>query len=225
MAKVELSRREAEDGHLPEVCMVCGAQAWKQKSKQFSWYPPWTAILILAGLIPFAIVVMILTKRMRVQVPLCDEHQNHWSWRSWLVGLGVAFFALLGIATLVLLAATTDQSPRRGGGGGGGGGPNPLVGLLCAGTALGGLVWLIVCAIVQQMAIRPTEITDSSITLTNVAAAFVDALEEESRRPDPRDRYGREPPPRRDWDDERYSREPPRRRDGEDDRYRERDDR
>src|SRR5262245_66176532 len=112
MPKVQLSREEAEDGHLPEICMQCGAQAWKQWPKAFSWYPPWVGVLILGGVLPFVIVAAVLTKRMTVRAPLCDEHLNHWSWRAWFVGLSVAVFIVLGIACIVLLSA---QDNRQGG--------------------------------------------------------------------------------------------------------------
>jgi hypothetical protein len=210
MAKVRLSRYEVEDRGLPGVCMQCGAQAWSQKAKTFSWCPPWTGVLILAGLLPYVIVVAILTKRMTVHAPLCDEHKNHWAWRNWVLWLGLVILAVLGIASLVLLATQQD---RRGG-------SNPIAGLACAGTAVAFLIWLITVAIIQQGAIRPTEITDDEITLTNVSAGFVDALEKEQnkRAPEYEDRWRR---PRRGDDDDRYR--PPRRSD--DDRFRESDNR
>ena len=71
MATVRLYRDETEDFDLPAVCMKCGAPATTWKSKTFSWHPPWVYVLILIGLLPFAIVAMVLTKRRTILAPLC----------------------------------------------------------------------------------------------------------------------------------------------------------
>jgi hypothetical protein len=214
-------RDEAEGGHLPDVCMRCGAQAWSQRSKSFAWCPPWVAILILAGLLPYIIVAIVLTKRMTVRVPLCDEHKSHWSWRAWFVGLGAVLLLVLGVACLVVLAALDNQRKQNFGGSQ----SNPLGGILCAGTAVAGLVWLFAAAIIQQRAIRPSEITDDSITLVNVAPGFVEAVEQ-GPGPDAERDNGRRRPQRRDWDEDRYRQEDERRRQPprggpDEDRYRE----
>jgi len=41
------------------------------------------------------------------------------------------------------------------------------------------LIWLITAAIMESMSIRPSEITDSSITLSNISKDFRDAYEDE----------------------------------------------
>jgi hypothetical protein len=217
MAKVELSRDDAEDGRLPEVCMKCGAQSWKQKSRTFSWYPPWVGVLILGGILPFVIVAAVLTKRMTVRVPLCDEHQNHWSWRGWFIGVGAILMLMLGLGCFAVLVAT-DQPQQRGGGG-----ANPLAGVLCAGGGVAFLIFIITAAIIQQLAIRPTEITNEAITLTNVAPEFSEAVEEAYDRYE-RDRRERRPQ-RRQWEEDDRPRDRGDRYRDRDDRYRDRDDR
>jgi hypothetical protein len=82
MAVIRLEGRGNEQYDLPEVCMKCGAPAAVRKRKTFSWYPPWVALLLLAGLLPFIIVALILTKRRTVDAPLCEDHTNHWLWRG-----------------------------------------------------------------------------------------------------------------------------------------------
>ena len=133
--------------------------------KQFSWNPPWVFILLFAGLLPLLIVAMITTKKMRMHAPFCDEHKGHWSSRtkwSWL-GFGLVFLA--GVATIMVSASGLDSN-------------NTLFGLACAGTIGLGVVWLIAAAILGNTGIRPTEITDRSITLTNVSPEFVRAMED-----------------------------------------------
>ena len=67
------------------------------------------------------------------------------------------------------------------------------------GAVFTGVAWLIAVAIIHQTSIRPNEITDRGVLLTNVSDYFIDALEDERDR----DEQERSPPPRRRaWDDE-----------------------
>jgi hypothetical protein len=143
--------------------------------KKFSWYPPWIGILILGGPIPFAIVAAILTKRMQVVVPLCEAHRGHWTWRNWFIYGGLAVVGALGLGAFILMIVLTEQRPPRPG-------TDAIVGISCIATAVLGLAWLIAAAIVQSTGIRPTEITDYSITLTGVADEFIDAVEDQRER-------------------------------------------
>src|SRR5581483_2652600 len=167
MASVRLSSREATRGELPRVCMRCGARARVEVERGFTWHPQWVYLLLLLGILPCVIVALILTKRRTVQVPLCEAHQGYWSWRAWFTGLGLLFLVLLGVAGLVL---AVNLDPR---------GNSPLGGLVCLATAAGFLFYLLALAIIHQVSIRPTEITDTGITLTNVSPEFVEALEDE----------------------------------------------
>jgi hypothetical protein len=170
MAQLRLGRYEAEEGELPSVCMRCGAPATATKSKQFSWHPQWVLVLILAGLLPWAIVALILTKRMRVRVPLCQKHKNHWLWRGWVIYGGLAAIFVLGIGLAILTAQLEGAAHGRG---------SDLGGFLCMGGWGVALAWLITAAIVQATGIRPTEITDRSITLNKVSPVFVEAVRKE----------------------------------------------
>lgn len=186
MAQVRLRRFEVNEDLLPPVCLRCGAEAEVTRSKNFAWHPPWVAVLILVGLLPYAIVAIILTKRMKVEAPLCPQHQGHWQWRALYLYLGLALFVVLGVGSMVVLASTDN---RRGA-------PEAWAGFLCLGSLVAGLAWLISAAIIQHLSIRPTEITDKDITLTNVSPFFVEALHEERDRRHEEDRS----PRRRDRD-------------------------
>ena len=168
MATVRLGRFEVEQRRLPSVCMQCGTEATVHKRKTFSWHPGWVIILILFGLLPWIIVALILTKRITIEAPLCDRHKGHWSWRNWFIWGGLVFVLCLGAVAIAISASQENQR----------GGQNQLVGLICGATVVGGLIWLIAAAIIQTVGIRPTEITNNSITLTHVSTAFVDALAE-----------------------------------------------
>jgi hypothetical protein len=168
----EVSRKNT----LPNVCMRCGGEAARDVSKNFSWYPFWVPFLILGGLIPFIVVAILLTKRMKVPVPLCQAHASHWSRRNWIIYGGLACVVLLCGGLFVaaaLLSEFNRANPQR---------DNTLGGLLCVAPAVVFLAWAIIATIAQNSAIRPTEITDRSITLTNVSNDFIDAVEEQRDR-------------------------------------------
>src|SRR5579871_4414997 len=103
MASVELESYRGKVRDLPEVCMRCGAPATVVRSRKFSWQPQWVIVLLFFGLLPYLIVAIILTKRARVEVPLCDTHKNHWRWRLFfliggpliLVGGGLILWLIL----------------------------------------------------------------------------------------------------------------------------------
>ena len=183
MAQLRLGRYEAERGRLPQLCMRCGEPATLAKRKKFSWYPSWVYLLILIHLLIFLIVALILTKRLTVPVPLCEKHRHQFLWPT-LLGWGALLLVLGTIfGGLVLVAAlegTLDKDAQGG---------------FFTVWFVGGfglfLAVLITACVVQIRTIRPTEITDHSITLTNVAPQFIDALEagdledEEYDRPRP----------------------------------------
>jgi hypothetical protein len=168
MAQIKLYSREVRGDRLPMVCMKCGAPASVQVPKRFAWYPMWVNVLIFAGLLPWALVALILTKRMTVHAPMCADHKRHWLIRSILVVGGLLFLIAFG-ATMFALAVSKD--PGRGQ-------PNdsPFFGLMCLGSLGGLLVLIIIAAICQATSIRPMEITDRTITLSGVSRDFIEAL-------------------------------------------------
>jgi hypothetical protein len=201
MATVRLSEFEALE-ELPAVCMQCGAPATVWKSNKFSWTPSWVLVLFLCGLLPLLIVYLITNKRMKVIVPFCDEHQDHFAWRRRFVAVGLFCIACLGVSAIIAVS----QLPNG----------QDLSGYLCGGGAVIALVWLIWAALVSSSGIRPSEITDYDITLTNVSREFKDALNEDRDRDEEahrarraerrarREREDQERPPLRDRDEERF---------------------
>jgi hypothetical protein len=205
MASILIRDNETDD--LPPVCAQCGEPASDRITKVFSWHPPWIAVTILAGLLIYIILAMVLTKRMTVRVPFCGLHRNHWSKRNLIIGLSAAGIAALGILSFVLVLSRPGNNDE-------------LFGFVCLGSALVFLVWVIFVAVLQSTSIRPTEITDRTITLRNVSDAFADAVEDADFKPrrrlrryddDDRDDYRRRPRPGRgdDDDDERVEGGPP----------------
>jgi hypothetical protein len=171
MATVTITRREAERGYLPAVCALTGEPTEDVKAKKFLWQPPWIAVLILTGLLPYLIVALILRKTMTVQLPLVRAKHGHWLWRT-LFGVGGCLFSL----ALIILGAALHEPGNTGPG------RMPVGPML---TGLGGVCLLVVCImliVLRNTSIRPAEITDTDITLAGVHQNFVDALEEERER-------------------------------------------
>jgi hypothetical protein len=200
MAKVKMDFRDLDDYELPDVCIQCGAPAEGRKGKRYSWYPPALNLLILAGVIGWiilAILVNVLTKRRSVNRPLCAVHINQWPWRTLTALGGFALLVLTGLAAFFVMVS----DDRRGG-------SNPLGGYLCIGAFVVLIVWLVVVAVIQSTAIRPTVITDGSITLVNVSKEFALAYEDEMEQA-PRSRIDDEVRDRwRDRDRERLPKTP-----------------
>jgi hypothetical protein len=168
MAVVLIEPSHYEDDGLPEVCMKCGAPAVLRKNKQFSWYPGWIALTLLVAWPIFLILVVVLTKRRRMRVPLCAKHKNHWLWPP-LITLSLFLVPMaLGFAALILM----DNR-----------GNDTMWGVLCASSLIGFVAWLIVALIIQNRTIRPTQIDDDqTIRLVSVSPVFVDAYTEELER-------------------------------------------
>jgi hypothetical protein len=153
----------------------------------------------VAGLLPFIIVAMVLTKRLRARLPLCDNHLYYWTWRTLFVLGGFLGVVVLGIGAIVLVALV---EARRGA-------PNRLAPFVCFGVIGLGLVWLVAAAVIQVLTIRPDEITDHDITLVRVSREFADAVRaaRRRRRADEEEYYGGRRRPRyEDEEDDYYER-------------------
>jgi hypothetical protein len=170
MPNVKLTDFECRKNLLPDVCMFCGRRAVDRKKRTFAWHPPWVWILILVGVLIAAIVAMILTKRMTVRVPVCNEHEGFWRRRNLVVGLSLVAVVVVEVV-FIAVAASQPQGQN-----------NDWGGLACGGGAVLFLGWLVLVAIYSQRGLRPTEITDRFIRLTGVNQEFIHALEDDRER-------------------------------------------
>ncbi len=173
MATITLHREEFEQALLPPSCMRCGAPATLARYKTFSWGPDWLLALLLIGALCFGplfwvaiILNVILLERMRVPIPLCEKHRNHWRPLQVVLYGGIGLVALSSFATIVLCVTAR--------------GPHDSQGLLSiefgimfgVGTLLLLVAMVFLAAILQVRVIRATHITSQSITLTGVAEEF-----------------------------------------------------
>jgi hypothetical protein len=131
-----------------------------------SWFPRWIYWLFLVHFLVLVIVALIMTKRARLQAPLCERHQWHWVLRQGFIGF--SFLAL--IIFYAGLVAFFMNAPRQQ--------LDLFAPLVIAGTIVLMVAWLVAVIVAQSTAIRAAEITKTHILLAGVSEAFVQAVEE-----------------------------------------------
>jgi hypothetical protein len=170
MASIYLSRREAEEGDLPDVCMRCGAPATESKRRRFTSHPLWVYVLLPFGYLPYVIVAAVLTEKIRCCTLFCPRHKNHWRVRTLIIwGSFVAIPVLIfgGFILVAMLSGQLSEATQ-----------DKLFGLVCMGAALLAFCWLLSIPLIQETAIHPSNGTERGLTLKRVSPAFVDAVEE-----------------------------------------------
>src|SRR5262245_27784101 len=212
MPRVRLSKYECTHDLLPPVCAFCGAPAAGVRERKFSWHPSWVWVLIFVHVLVALIVALILTRRMVVRVPVCDEHSGDWSRRTGI--LAGSFLVVAAFETAALIYLNNEPPAQQ----------DELAGWLCGGGFVLFFAWVIFAAIFSTRGVRPVEITDRFIRLAGVHEDFVTALEADRvGGADERDRRVRYGDVRDDYDDEPEL-PPPRSRDrGDYDDYDERE--
>jgi hypothetical protein len=188
MASIWLSRDECEyPEDLPPVCMVCAEDSETTVRQNLSWYNPLWNLMFLMGLLPWIIVVLIMTKRATLSAPVCDQHRGHF-WKHKLVsGLAVFVGIFVCVGFMVAGFAVADQNRQQEWMG--------FAGVIAG--AAGFLVFITVAVIASKRMIRPLEIRDDEVHLTRVAPEFVDEVRAFRRKM--RQRRGRDDD---DFDDE-----------------------
>jgi hypothetical protein len=82
----------------PSLCVKCGVpHGLLPRTQRFQWFPPWTYALLLAGVLPFAIVQMVMTKRASVVLPVCAACNGRWTLARVLHSLAVILPIVLGL--------------------------------------------------------------------------------------------------------------------------------
>jgi hypothetical protein len=168
MASIQLSRYEAEEGDLPDVCMCCGEEATERKRRRFISHPLWVYVLLPFGYLPYVIVAALLTEEVRCYTLFCPRHKNYWFVRSLFVwGLLVVVLALI-VGGVILAALLSEQAS--------GSTKDFLGGSVCIGSVLLLFGWLVSIPLSQVTAIHPADPTEHRLTLKCVSPAFVEAV-------------------------------------------------
>ena len=63
-----------QSGELPDACVKCGGPPVTRLKRTLSWYPPLAYLGLLGGVLPFAVIAIVLQKKATVHVPLCELH-------------------------------------------------------------------------------------------------------------------------------------------------------
>lgn len=143
-----------EAAPLPPLCVKCGATSAGTLKKSFYWHSPFWYVFILLGILPYAILAMIVRRRLDVQIPLCAGHRRsrrNAIWTAWLLFLG-------GIALPIVLATIGIDSP---------------IGVL--GACVGVLAAIIIGFAVAN-SITPTRIDDNGGTFRGAGEGFLETL-------------------------------------------------
>lgn len=91
---------------LPERCIKCDESApTHHKFLTLSWHNPIFYVLILAGILPYALAYLIIRRTVTIRVSLCAKHHKR---RHLAIILGVSIIA---IAFICLIAAIFMNSP------------------------------------------------------------------------------------------------------------------
>lgn len=103
MASALVGREALWYGDLPPVCVKTGEPADGDVAVRFSHVPPWTFLLLLAGILPFFVALLFVPERIPGRLPITvatvDRYHAHrpWQWGCWgLILAGPALSAALG---------------------------------------------------------------------------------------------------------------------------------
>ena len=108
MGVVRFVRQRVQYDDMPAVCMRCGAQATVTRNKTFSKSQGWTFFTIFLGAWPYFLCALLFRHRLRVPVPLCDAHRNHFRWQAGVLWGGIALVALLLAGCFALMGNVSD---------------------------------------------------------------------------------------------------------------------
>jgi hypothetical protein len=158
---------------LPPVCMKCGAEAATHRPTTFSWHPQWIswilALTLIAGAIclPIAIILaLVMTQRVRVEVPLCGRHQHPWLASQIALWGGLALLFVLIVVTIFLFAVGPGKGSSL----------ESLPVIAFAFTAIYFPLWAVTASVIAQRAIHAALITPREVRLVSVSRQFADAV-------------------------------------------------
>lgn len=107
----------AVDAPLPERCVKCNCVTrGRAKRRTYFWYSPWINLLILVNFLICLVVLLIVRKRSRHEVSICETHARQrvlviiGAWIGALLVapfVGMAVDGIAGVVTGLLLFATS----------------------------------------------------------------------------------------------------------------------
>jgi hypothetical protein len=82
-----------QSSELPDACVKCGGPPVTRLKRTVTWFPPLAYLGLLGGVLPFAVIAIVLQKKATVRVPLCGLHLQQRK-RSILIAWGLSLGGL-----------------------------------------------------------------------------------------------------------------------------------
>ncbi|MGA2497549.1 MAG: hypothetical protein ABSH20_07395 [Tepidisphaeraceae bacterium] len=115
---------------LPPICFKCGQPTRRYKLHSLTWHHPLLYLLILPGILIYAIVALCVQQKANIEIPVCETHYR--KRRNWVI---IAWLVLLAAIGIGIAGCAGTLGPRR----------TELLGGLCF---LGGFLVAILAGIV-----------------------------------------------------------------------------
>ena len=143
----------ANGASLPPCCIKCNEPVDEPMTrKTFYWHPPAVYFGLLMGLLPYAILALVLRKSGTIHLGLCKKHKSRRLWNI-LGGVGASV-----LSVVVFIIAGQTNTPEL-----------IAVGII---MLIGGLVW----AIVASRMLTPTRIDGTTLWLRGACTKMLDTL-------------------------------------------------
>jgi hypothetical protein len=144
----------AKQAPLPDRCIKCNEPTHNKLKRNLRWHQPWLYILILVGVLFYAILAMVLSKTATINVGLCETHaadRKRDIIIAWmLVALSIACFYFAVAFEMMAFV---------------------LVGAI---VFLGGIIY----GAVKARLVAPQKIDDQYVWLTGINAKYLDQFPE-----------------------------------------------
>jgi hypothetical protein len=96
------------DAELPDYCVKCNKPAdGFIRMKEFRWHSPWLYFLILPGLLIYAVVALMVSRKIKIYIPFCADHRRRR--RNLIITAWLLLAA--GIGSFFATAATKNHDP------------------------------------------------------------------------------------------------------------------
>ncbi|MFO0975033.1 MAG: protein kinase [Planctomycetaceae bacterium] len=169
--------RDAESGHLPDVCMACGCAAHDRVKRTIDYQPKWAESMMILGFIlggiPGVIIAVMTQKQSHVALPFCPKHKSHLSHLVKVASIGWLLPVLTGGVGFLVGYLPTHRLP-------------PLQPLAIMGLVLGivsGLVTYVVSLIWLTMnRVKIEQHAEHEVIFSRVAPKFARAVREMTAR-------------------------------------------
>jgi hypothetical protein len=137
---------------LPPRCVRCNAAAEVHLPRKLYWHSPWYALTILLGILTYAIIALIVRKKIELDIGLCAQHA-----KARRAAIAIAWASVIGSFALIFIV------------------PSPFGGIM----VLISLVVLLGAIVIGQRranVLQPVRIDDRVAKLRGAGDAFLDSL-------------------------------------------------